>query len=131
MQELLQDRREILARLTSAHRGAGADTTSIAMATCLYYLCKDHAVYQQVQKEIDEYHEAHDLKEPMTYKQTQDLPLMSAAIKEAMRLLPSITYQLPRVMSEEMLVAGRTIPAGTIIGVSALAANRNQAVWGE
>ncbi|CZT17471.1 related to pisatin demethylase [Ramularia collo-cygni] len=110
--------------------GAGADTTSIAMGTCLYYIVRHPDVYQKVQKEIDEYYEQNSLQRAITYQQTQELPYFTAAAREAMRLIPSITYQLPRVMPEEMVVAGRSIPAGTHVGVSPIAANRNKSVWG-
>lgn len=117
--------------LIRPHSGAGADTTSTGMATCLYYICRHQDVYQQVQKEVDNYYEAHGLQEPITYKQTQDLPLLSAAVKEALRISPSITYPLPRVMPEDTMIADWKIPAGTSIGSSPIAANRNQEVWGK
>lgn len=121
----------ILITLMNIHSGAGADTSSIAMATCLYYFVRHQDVYRKIQEEIDAYYEEHDLQQPITYKQTQDLPYFDAAVKEAMRLLPSITYQLPRVMPEDMIIGDRKIPAGASIGVSAIAANRNQSIWGK
>lgn len=111
--------------------GAGADTTSIAMRACLYYLCKTPDVYRQVQDEIDAYYKSKDLQRPITYQQTLEMPLFCAVIREATRLFPSIVYQLLRYAPEEIVVDGKRIPAGTPIGMSPMAANRDPAVWGE
>ncbi|USW56079.1 Putative cytochrome P450 [Septoria linicola] len=90
--------------------GAGADTTSVAMRTCLYELCRSPEWYK---------------------KQTLDLPMLCATIREAMRLLPSITYPLYRYAPPGMEVGSYSIPAGTAIGMSPGAANRNKSVWGD
>ena len=101
------------------------------MRTCLYYFCKHPDVYQKIQQEIDDYYESHHLKEPIRYTQTLELPYLVAAAKEAMRLLPSITWQLLRHAPAGLVVDGKAIPEGTCVGVSALAQNRNKDIWGE
>lgn len=110
--------------------GAGADTTSVGMRTCLYYLCRNPEWYSKVQQEIDEFYKDHNLQQPITYQQTQELRLLCASIREALRLLPSITYPLYRYAPPELEVAGYNIPAGTSVSVSPGAANRDPKVWG-
>ncbi|PVH83865.1 cytochrome P450 [Cadophora sp. DSE1049] len=112
--------------------GAGADTTSIGMRACLYYICKNPDVYARLQREIDEFYAANNLTEPVTYLQTQGMPYLQAVVKEATRLFPSINYQLLRHCPDGgMTIDGRFIPAGTVVGVSPLAQNRDQAIWGK
>ena len=73
-------------------RGAGADTTSIAMRSCLYYLCQTPEIYRQVQEEIDAYYKSKNVQRPISYQQALELPLLCAVIREAQRLFPSIVY---------------------------------------
>lgn len=101
------------------------------MRACLYYLCKSPDIYRQVQQEIDEYYHSKSLQGPITYTQSLEMPFFCAVIREATRMFPSITYQLLRESPEEMVIDGKTIPVGTAIGMSPIAANRDPAVWGE
>lgn len=101
------------------------------MRTCLYELCRSPEWYSRVQREIDTYYAQRGLEQPITYRQTLDLPLLCAAIKEAMRLLPSITYPLYRYAPPGFEVGTYRIPEGTAIGMSPGAANRNKLVWGD
>ena len=92
------------------HSGAGADITSIGMRTCLYYICSRPDVYKELQKVIDEFYDTMELTEPITYQQTQQMPYLVAVCKEAMRLLPSIVYQLLRYAPEGLSVMANTSP---------------------
>ena len=100
------------------------------MRTCLYYICLHPQVYRKLQKEIDDYYETNGLHEPISYSQTQGMPYLVAVAKEAMRLLPSIVYQLLRYCPENLSVNGKSIPAGTPVGVSPIAQNRDRDIWG-
>lgn len=71
-----------------------------------------------------------ELAEPITYQQIQQMPYLVAVCKEAMRLLPSIVYQLLRYAPEGLSVNGKHIPAGVPVGVSPMAQNRDQEVFG-
>lgn len=113
-------------------RGAGADTTSIGMRTCLYYICNNPPVYVRLQKEIDDFYESNNLQDPISYTQALSLPYLQAVIKEATRLLPSIVYQLLRyVPAGGITVDGKHLPQGTVVGMSPIAQNRDKAIWGQ
>lgn len=122
--------KECLANNTIS-RGAGADTTSIGMRTCLYYICKYPKYYRLVQDEVDAFYTQNNLTEPMTYLQTQQLPMLKAVVKEATRLLPSIVFQLLRYAPENFSVRGKPIPAGTHVGISPIAQNRDTEIFGK
>ncbi|KAG4443116.1 hypothetical protein IFR05_001442 [Cadophora sp. M221] len=112
--------------------GAGADTTSIGMRTCIEYVCSRQDVYAKLREEIDNFYQTNNVENPITYVQTQQLPYLNAVVKEALRLRPSIIGQLLRHTPEGGLVIdGKFIPAKTPIGMSPLAQNRDKRVWGE
>jgi cytochrome P450 len=112
--------------------GAGADTTSIAIRACIHAICSRKAVYDRLQAEIDEYYDKSELTQPITYLQCQNLPYLIAVTREAMRLLPSIVYQLLRHAPEAGLtVDGKFIPPGTPVGMSPIAQNRDPKIWGD
>ncbi|KAK5054410.1 hypothetical protein LTR84_001300 [Exophiala bonariae] len=110
--------------------GAGADTTSIGMRSCMFYICSRPDVYKRLQREIDDYYDSMGLSNPITYQQTQQLPYLVAVCKEAMRLLPSIVYQLLRYAPEGLSVEDKHIPTGTPIGISPISQNRDRKVFG-
>lgn len=102
------------------------------MRSCLYYICKNPKVYKKLQQEIDDYYEKNHLSQPISYKQTSTLPYLKAVIAEATRILPSILYQLPReAPAGGMRVDGHFVPAGTTIGISPIAQNRDKKIWGD
>lgn len=108
-------------------RGAGADTVSVAMRSALYYLGVHPDMLRKVQAEVDSL----DTTEPITYKQTQQLPYLKAVVRESLRMYPSIPAQLYRFVPEQgMAVDDRYIPAGTVVGMSGLAQNRDELVFG-
>ncbi|KAJ5382246.1 hypothetical protein N7517_000157 [Penicillium concentricum] len=111
--------------------GAGADTTSIGMRSTLHYICLNPERYARLQEEIDTYYKDNTLTSPITYTDTLKLPYLCAVVKEATRLLPSIVYQLLRHVPEQgLMIDGKSIPPGTPVGVSPIAQNRDQAIWG-
>jgi cytochrome P450 len=91
----------------------GADTTSIGMRSCLYYICSYSEAYAKVQKEVDEFYGQNYLQQPISYTQTLQLPYLRAAVSQALRLLPSIVFRLLRYSPKEgITVDGHYIPPG-------------------
>ncbi|KAF4550341.1 Cytochrome P450-like protein 23 [Elsinoe fawcettii] len=112
--------------------GAGADTTSIAIRACIRAIFLDRVVLEKLQQEIDSFYEANSTNEPITYLQCQKLPYLTAVCKEAMRLHPSIIWQLVRHAPETGLVVnGLKIPASATVGISPMAQNRDKQIWGD
>ena len=102
------------------------------MRSCLYYLCRDKAVYDRVEREVEEFYAANELTTAITYTQTQTLPYLRAVVAEATRLLPSIVFNLLRYTpADGMTIDGKYIPGGTPIGISPIAQNRDRKIWGD
>ncbi|KAK1726533.1 cytochrome P450 [Colletotrichum acutatum] len=105
--------------------GAGADTTSIGMRTCLFHLAAIPEVQAKLREEIDTFYDVNDLKAPMSYLEPHKLPYLQAVIKEAIRLLPSIVFQLLRHTPPDFKVRGIKVLVNTTIGISPMAQNRD------
>lgn len=107
--------------------GAGADTTATSLMATLKYLIESPDDYRRVQQEVDDEHRQLNLgtDQAILYVELSKLPLLSAVIKETLRLHPAIVYQLPRVCPAASTTIGSyVIPAGVNISMSAAAVNR-------
>ncbi|ETS80078.1 hypothetical protein PFICI_07607 [Pestalotiopsis fici W106-1] len=105
--------------------GAGADTTSIGIRSVLAQLILHPEDYRRVQNEVDEAARAHNM-ENMPYTVLDKLPFLNACIKEALRLHPSILWQLPReAPAAGINIAGHFIPSSATISMSPIAQNRD------
>ena len=115
--------------------GAGADTTSIAILAVLGALLLHPEVKKQLMAEIDQAYKDLGLVEnqlEISFKDCETLPLLSAVVKESMRLHPSITYQLPRVVPDQGVQIGPyQFDRRTICGISPAAMNRSKEVFGD
>ncbi|KAF9887684.1 hypothetical protein FE257_009637 [Aspergillus nanangensis] len=110
--------------------GAGADTTSIGIRTCLYFTAMHPHVYKRVKEEVDQFYLENNLTRPITYQETQELPYLKAVVKEATRILPSIVWQLPRHTPPNFSVRGQKVPQGTTVSISPIAQNHDEEVFG-
>jgi cytochrome P450 len=95
--------------LVGALLGAGTDTTRHQLAAAVDLLC-DHPDQWALLGEQPE--------------------LVPRAVEEAMRYRP-IGFSLPRIATEDVVLAGVRIPAGTIVMANAAAANRDPAAFSD
>ncbi|KKY13772.1 putative cytochrome p450 [Diplodia seriata] len=116
--------------------GAGADTTAIGIRAVLGQLMLHADSYARVQREVDDAYGAHGLSDApgkggMPFAVAEKLPFLDACVKEALRLHPSILYQLPReVPPQGVSVSGYYVPATATVSISPLAMNRCAEVFG-
>ena len=110
--------------------GAGADTTSVGIRSVLAQLISHPADYHHVQTEIDEAGSRNNGR--LSYNILDKLPFLNACIKEALRMHPSILWQLPREAPAVGLeVAGYFIAPSATISMSPIAHNRDTSIFGE
>jgi cytochrome P450 len=100
---------------------AGSDTTAIALRAILYHLAKNPEKMCKLVREIDNSAAAGKLSEPISYKESSThLPYMNAALKEGMRIHPSVGLLLERhVPTGGSFICGKHIPEGTVVGINA------------
>ena len=111
---------------------AGSDTTAISLRSMFYYFCKSARCYEKIVAEIDEKHAQGRLSDPVTFSESNEMPYLQASMKEAMRMHPAVGLLLERIVPEGgVTIAGKYIPAGTIIGANPWVVARDKEVYGQ
>lgn len=111
---------------------AGADTTAISLRAMFYYLSRTPRVYDKLVMDIDNMDSQGKLSDPITFGESNQMPYLQACMKEAMRLHPAVGLLLERVVPEEgVIIAGKFLPAGTIIGANPWVVARDKQVYGD
>lgn len=107
---------------------AGADTTAIGLRAVLWFLLKNPTKKERLLQEIQNA----KLSVPVSWRQAQQLPYLSACIKEALRLCPAIGLGLERKVPQTGLEMpdGYVLREGTNVSMNAWVVNR-QDVHGE
>lgn len=113
--------------------GAGADTTSSGISSCIGELVLHPEDYRAVQREVDHLCSSGSLEpgRSIDFKSAEKLPWLTACVKEALRLNPSIVWQLPRhAPTQGITIAGCRIPGTAVVGMSPYAMNRDLSIFG-
>ena len=102
---------------------AGTDTLSITLVNILYHLSKCPSVVHRLQKEIDNL-------DTTSLSSLEKLPLLTATIKEGLRLSHGVLGRLPRIApSGGWNFEGTYIPSGTIISSSAPVVHNDSTIF--
>lgn len=111
---------------------AGSDTTAISIRAILYYLLKNPQYQRRLVEEIDSMRSQGKLSDPVSLAQADDMPYLQAVMYEALRMHPAVGMSLPRVTPEGgVQIAGKYLPAGTVVGANPWVIHRNREVFGE
>lgn len=104
---------------------AGSDTSSATMAAAFYYLTRNPAVLEKLQKELRGTFD--DVNNIVTGPKLSSCHYLRAVIDECLRLAPPVGGSLGReVMKGGMTVDGIPLPEGTNVGSSILALHMNE-----
>lgn len=104
---------EIIAESISFIVG-GSDTTSSTITHFIDFVSRDRALQEKLQEELDStFPGMQDLDWVPNYQSLKDLPLLNAALKEVMRVRPTSSTGLERVVPKGgKRIAGVWFPAG-------------------
>ncbi|KAH9515449.1 Peptidyl-prolyl cis-trans isomerase cyp10 [Bulinus truncatus] len=89
---------------------AAVETTSAATVWCLYNLAKNPHVQESILREINMI--KGENRGTITAAEMSRLPLIRAVVKETLRLYP-ITFATSRILTDDIVLCGYNIPAGT------------------
>lgn len=96
-----------------ANIAAGSDTTGISLSAALYYLYRNPEKLAKLRQEIDQGQAAGKVSDPVTFRESQNMPYLQTVIKEALRLHPAVGTILARTVPEgRAYLAGRYFPLG-------------------
>lgn len=99
---------------------AGHHTTSGTSAWALIELMRHPETMSEVVAELDEmYADGAEI----SFQALRSIPVLESVFKETLRLHPPLII-LMRVVAEEIELAGRTIPVGTVVAASPRVSNR-------
>ncbi|XP_039886257.1 cytochrome P450 4B1-like [Simochromis diagramma] len=104
----------------------GHDTTASGLSFILYCLACNPEHQKICRKEIME--ALHD-KETMEWEDLSKIPYTTMCIKEALRLYPPVPGISRKITKTVTFCDGRTVPAGSVVGISVYGIHRNASVW--
>lgn len=104
----------------------GHDTTASGLSFILYCLAS-HPEHQKLCRE--EVCEALQGKDTMEWEDLSKIPYTTMCIKESLRLYPPVPGISRQITKPITFFDGRTLPAGSHVGVSVFGAHRNSTVW--
>lgn len=108
----------------------GADSTAITLRTVFYHLLKSPHTMKALLKELDGEHFSRDDGIAL-WKETRELPYLTAVIQESLRLHPAVGLPLERIVPATGLQVGPYfLPAGTIVGTSAWVLHQKESLFG-
>ncbi|KAF9077862.1 cytochrome P450 [Rhodocollybia butyracea] len=107
---------------------AGSDTVGNASNIGTFYALKYPSIHQRLKKELDEVWVDRD--RPMSYTALEDLPYLTAFIKEVLRFSIGVIHPIPRVVGPSTPeIGGLKIPVGTVVAMSAKFLHMNPNVF--
>jgi cytochrome P450 len=104
---------------------AGHETTAIALSWCLFYIATTPDVEKAVLAETDTVLAD---RPALAYDDMGRLPYISATVRETLRIAPPVVA-FSRVVTADIRLAGKAIPAGTMVSVIPGALHLNDKYW--
>lgn len=107
---------------------AGSDTTWIALNNAMFFLLKNPRCMEHLRAEIDEVMEDGEIV--ARHDKVKHLPYLRACLDESMRLLPPVSFGLPRrTPPEGATILQEYIPGETSVSISGYVVHRNESVF--
>lgn len=121
-----------VASMATSNIFAGSDTTAISTRAIIYYLLKNTQYKQRLIQEIDDQRMQGKLSDPVKLAEADQMPYLQAVMYEALRCHPAVGMSLPRTVPKGgVTMAGKYLPAGTVVGVNPWVVHRNREVYGD
>ncbi|KAH8669187.1 cytochrome P450 [Xylariales sp. PMI_506] len=112
----------------------GSDTTSNTITHGIDLLSRHRSKLAKLQRELDLAVPSPLLKDFVPeFSQLESLPYLDAVIHETLRLRPTISFGLPRVVppGPGVTLSGKYFRPGTVLSISTYTIHRNKEIFGE
>jgi benzoate 4-monooxygenase len=111
--------------------GGGSHTTSVTMAHVMDFVSRDQELQDEMWRELCDAFPGVKGEEWVANEQVVGrLPLLNAVLKEVLRIRPTSSTGLERVVPEGgRMVAGVFLPAGTLVSVPIVAIHHDRSVY--
>ncbi|KAL2831877.1 putative benzoate 4-monooxygenase cytochrome P450 [Aspergillus pseudoustus] len=113
---------------------AGSGTTAYTLRATTYHIAANPSIHRKLYNEL---HSAiPDLSRPPPPSQLlstlEELPYLTAVIREGLRLAEPVTHRLPRNFPDKTLTYGQyTLPPGTVISMTGTLAHQDPTLFGD
>ncbi|KAL0930358.1 Benzoate 4-monooxygenase 1 [Colletotrichum truncatum] len=110
---------------------AGCDTTAFTVETSLFYILQDKRIKEKLVAALRTAIPNRGDMPPLL--ELEKIEYLWACVKESLRVAMPVAGQLPRVVPKgaaPLVVDGKVIPPGTIIGMSAYTMHTSPELWG-
>ncbi|KAL4933173.1 cytochrome P450 [Aspergillus undulatus] len=109
---------------------AGSDTTAISLSSIMYHLLHNPSVLHNLRQELDDFTARGLASDPVTFKESQEMPYFQAVMKEALRMHSATGLPFWRVVPAGGAdIAGHFFPEGTVVGVNAWVPHYDETVF--
>lgn len=105
---------------------AGTGTTAETLAVMCFHILNDPDILERLTKEIQPVTQNGQLR----WQDLEQLPYLTAVIKEGLRICPGVTARLPRVQPDNAIkYKDWTIPPGTAVSMSAWEVHQDATIF--
>lgn len=98
--------------------GAGFETTASVLRLLFYHVFTNEEIQQRLREEIAQ--ASAKSTDPIQLKTLEQLPYLTAVLKEGLRLSPGISSRAARITDKDLSYGDWRIPAGTPVGMTTL-----------
>ncbi|KAK6386250.1 Sir2 histone deacetylase Hst2 [Exophiala oligosperma] len=104
----------------------GTETTATSLSGTTYYLLRNPEWMEKLKTELRSRFKS---LEDIQFDQLTKLPILTACLKEGLRMYPPVPIGFPRAASSNCMIQDRFVPEGTSICVSQLATYRSESLF--
>ncbi|APA10778.1 hypothetical protein sscle_07g055480 [Sclerotinia sclerotiorum 1980 UF-70] len=109
---------------------AGSGTTAYVLRGTSYHISANPRISELLHEELKS--AIPDPLKPLSLPELEKLPYLTAVIQEGLRLADPVTHRIGRQYPEKSFQCnGKTIPAGTIMNMTALLTHQNEKIFPE
>ncbi|KAF7930612.1 uncharacterized protein EAE98_005012 [Botrytis deweyae] len=109
---------------------AGSGTTAYVLRGTSYHISANPAITQRLHEELKS--AIPDPSKSLSLSELEKLPYLTAVIQEGLRLADPVTHRIGRQFPDKAFIChGKTIPAGTIVNMTALLTHQNDKIFPE
>ncbi|KAK2023938.1 cytochrome P450 [Colletotrichum zoysiae] len=110
---------------------AGSDTSAFTLTTALYHILSMPEVEKALVESLDQVIGKSQTLPSLL--QLEKIKYLRACVNEALRVAMPVPGMLPRIVPKQaqpLIVDGKVIPPGTIVGISAYTMHTDPEIWG-
>lgn len=110
---------------------AGSDTTTFTLVVGVYHICKNPAIKKKLREALEA--AIPDAGQVPNLQLLESIEYLTACVNESLRHAMPVPGRLPRVVPQgeaPLMVDGKEIPAGTVVGMSAYTMHYSEELWG-